>query len=258
MVADAPDENCTSLLANDPVFEISFEELDEDDKRELGDVKNAINKRKAQRSGKRKPLTHLVGRRKKPRGASSSGGGGAPPAPAEPPPGAPAPAPPAVEPPPGAPAPAMPPVVVEPEPDGLTGDYRSVRFGHGYIVYSVSLRKINAHCHVHAEPKCHCDRSVPLDGPWANPRVKGRPLGFLALWLLKARDDTSKLEHHISKKVYARPAFHVERKEARKALWALRETHPRVVELFTVERQNVPLGFLGDEPVQLYEPEDVF
>ena len=167
------------------------------------------------------------------------------------------------------PAPAPPvqqPGAILRAPGALRHSYKYVRVeGHGDIVFSTLHRKINAHCllpHIDmgAHAKCHMDRSVPVVGAIADAgdvghRVKGRPIGFLAAWLLHECD--SKLEHSLMKAQLWKPEHHETRRDARRVLWEMRHGSPDVLELFALELQEiVPADFA--DVLQLWEPESVF
>ena len=260
MVLGSEDEaESLRFLAQDPVFEMAWEEMDDDDKHELPEVKKAINRNKArvtsayQRMPKPKAKRKSFARAKgkvaskplaKPKAAPLPD---VPPVPADPP----------------SPAVLLAPAALHPL-HGMPGSYQYVPFGSGHLVFSVASRKINAHCafadHQQAKGRhfisrhCHMDRSCPEAPDFGVQRVKGRPIGLLALWLKKAADSNCKDDHHACKPVYASRAFYEERKVARSEVWALSATHPDVHTLFSIEAQ-VPNDILGDDvPPELFEP----
>ena len=111
-----------------------------------------------------------------------------------------------------------------------------------------------------AHAKCHMDRSMPEAGTIVDAgniaqKIKGRPIGLLMAWLLHASE--SKLAHKQIKTQMGRPAYHDVRKQARKDLWEKRHENPNVLELFSVEVQDIVPADFADAP-QLWEPAAVF
>lgn len=146
------------------------------------------------------------------------------------------------------------------QPPLLRGDYKYIIFCGGHIVFSESLRKINAHCgaaHSLGQQKCHMDRSAPEVPDFGAVRVKGRPLGLLALWLKDPLRSASKVEHHGRKYIYAAADFFEQRRSARAELWALRVQMPDVLNLFSIEA-HVPNDLLAGTEPSLWEPTSVF
>ena len=143
------------------MFEMAFDGMDDEDKKEHGDLKRAMDRKRTQGRGtKRKLGLPKAKPRAKAKAAVAPAPPVAPPAPPAPPPAAPAEA---------EAAPLPEPVAARPPPQ-LRGDYKYVRY-HGYhIVFSTSLKKTNAHClcaghlvpGVEVHPKCHTDRLVPF------------------------------------------------------------------------------------------------
>ena len=248
---DDREEDPVGLLAQDPLFDMCWEDMDEDDKRELGDVKKAINRRKCRADATYK----RVQARKRKRAAEEKAGrkkrkGNAAPAAAPPdaPPAVVAP----VVPPPAVVAPAPP----GPGPAGLPGGYQYVAFAGGFLVFSTVLKKINAHCELGSHNdghKCHMDRTCPEHPNFDAVKIRGRPIGLLALWLKKASVCEDKAEHHTKKALYAAPAYHAERARAREELWAMRHGLYGVEDMFSVEAA-VPIALLGGVEPHLWEP----
>ena len=176
---------------------------------------------------------------------------------------APAAAPPAA--PPAVVAPVVPPPAVVapappgPGPAGLPGGYQYVAFAGGFLVFSTVLKKINAHCELeahndaHMHIKCHMDRTCPEHPNFDAVKIRGRPIGLLALWLKKASDCADKAEHHTKKALYAAPAYHAERAKAREEVWAMRHGVDGVEDMFSVEAA-VPIALLGGVDSHLWEP----
>ena len=95
------------------------------------------------------------------------------------------------------------------------------------------------------------DRSCPADPNLGELRLKGRPIGLLALWLKKPGSNMG--EHVENKKSYATPAHYADRVAARTELWELRHVFPVITELFEIEAK-LPDDMLGDTPGALWEP----
>ena len=99
---------------------------------------------------------------------------------------------------------------------------------------------------------------IPED-PCTSNKSKGRPLGFLYLWLkytaAACHKDSDKSFHTDLKKVLNTEAYHDERKQARSELWAMRATHPQVLDLFALE-QAPSADYLGTP--ELHEPSLIF
>ena len=271
---DVAPSDVLALLPSDPLFEVTWDEMDTDDKQELGDVKKAVERHKAKATyhlkRKAKEEAFKANKRASLAAAAKAKAGGPPPEAKAPPPIADGPPPAAKAPPPkaGGPPPAKaggqpvapPPAVPKAKagPPHMRGDYQYVEFAGGFLVFSVALKKVNAHCEVDSHKidfmmqtcTCHMDRSIPLD-PILNGRtVKGRPLGLLALWLKRGHEPEhgTKDSHQASKKVLCGAAFQEDRKAARAELWALRGNAPDIQQLFDLE--------VGDDP--LMEPLEVF
>ena len=259
------------LLARDEIFETTFAELDDEDKRELPNVKKALHHHRLRANSSHKSRLQAEAKAKataKAKAAPKAAG----PAPAPPPP---LPAPVPVPPPP--PAPIVPAKAAAPKPKAkaqakalpgvpiLHGDYRYISFCGGHIVFSSALRKINAHCldavHV-TDPlmrsqKCHFDRTVPEHPNLFEFRVKGRPLGLLALWLKLSDASAERSDHAAAKADYAQEGFYDERRLAREELWATRLHDPIVLNLFALEAR-VPDELRGAVQEELWEPRRVF
>ena len=259
----APD--AASLLAHDPLVELTFEELDQENKHELGDLKKAINRKKARTSGtKRKAMATAWAKAKaKAKAKVAPKALAAPKAAAPVPEAAPVAKAPAV-----APKAAAAKPKAAPAPLALAGDYEYLEFAGSHIVFSEGLKKINGHClnegHLLSPlgltQKCHLDRSVPAEVNWKEPRCKGRPIGLIALWLKIAGEHVSKEGpggHAEQKRVLAAVQYHEERRQARAELWALRHEDPKIARLFSVEAP-VPLDILGAMEDALWEPQTVF
>ena len=134
---DEPPEDGIALLAQDPLFEMAWYEMEEDNKQEFGDIKKAMTKQRCK--------THASCKKRKLR-AKAKAVAKAKAAPLFAPPPIPA-----VE--------AEPPQDAHPmpAPPAPRGHYEYVSFGGGHIAFSEILRKINAHClHPdHQTNKCH-------------------------------------------------------------------------------------------------------
>jgi len=153
VLKDLPPECGISMLAQDPFFEFAFDELELDNRQELGDIKKALDRQKSRnhtvaRSQKRRAEAKVRAKAKAVAKAKVA------PAPAGPP---------VIEPlvAPVDPALAGPPPVVAPPaaPVAYGRGYEYIAFAGGHIVFSDSFFKINAHC-LHAEHqtnKCHLD-----------------------------------------------------------------------------------------------------
>ena len=257
VLAHTPTKESLELLVHDPLFDMTWDEMDDDDKTELADVKKAINRRRSQAGGKKRKLAGKPRFRPKAKakmsppnvapvvadvahpGASSSDG-------------------------------AVP--ILQPNicvgglaPPSLRGDYKYIVFAGGHIVFSVRLRKMNAHCyhedHIKSDTRqrqtCHMDRSVPEEPDFLAQRVKGRPLGLLALWLKDPLASDGKQAHHEHKSVYASLEFQEERRLARAELWAARHQNTDIEILFSIEAA-VPDALLAGVESPLWEPSCVF
>ena len=251
LASDVGGKTVTELLTADPLFEMPWDEMDDAEKHEHGDIGKAINRKRAPK--RKVPFAKANARPKKKAKAKAKASIAPPPAPVVPP--APPPAP--VEPP--APPPA--PHAVALPPPAIRGDYKVVAFCGGYIKYSPSKKTIDAHCHCDGHnlvvdgvrKKCKMDRTVPWDANFNATRVKCRPIGLIALWLKEAAISTSKEEHDTCKTICADVESREERAKAREDLWAMRHTDPNIAELFEVEAK-VPPALLGGVEDALWEP----
>jgi len=236
------------ILVNDPLFDMTWDELDDDDKHELGDVKKAINRKRAYAPrGHRRPVGRAKAKaRAKPKPAPRPPVVAPDPVPVDP---APEPVPP--------PVPAPPPI--------LRGDYKYVPFHGGHIVFSGIAKKINGHClnvdHNHGAElltqKCHMDRSVPDVANFTVQRVKGRPIGVIGLFLIDPLGSGNKGDHNTNKAVYCTDAYFNERRDVRAEIWNMRHEHPDVVNLFGMESKVPEELLMGIEP-ELWEPRTPF
>ncbi len=168
VLKDLPPENSISLLAQDPFFELAFDDLDPDNKKELPDIKKALDRQKTR--------NHAVARQQKRKAeakAKAVAKAKVAPPPAEPPPVLAPPAAPVDPLPLGPPpelalvpaAPAAPKAKAKAAPKALAygGNYEYTEFAGGHIVFSDVLFKINAHClHTdHQTDKCHLVNCLP-------------------------------------------------------------------------------------------------
>ena len=257
------------LLADDPMVEATFDELDPDDKQELSHVKKALDKKKISAHhatrGMKRTRDGQFRRRPKAKAKAKAKAAGAPTPSAPPAVVPPAPAPPvhpAVEPP--VPAPPEPPAVVLPVPPAVAPSVRG-RYGKHYkyieipdvgdLVFSERMRKMNAHCLCagHQTTKCHMDRTIPETVCYNAAKFKGRFVGFHLAWLHSAAPD--KACHDDLKKTVGDPIFVEERRSRRAELWARRHDNPDINELFALEVPP-PADYVG-EP-ELWEPDSVF
>jgi hypothetical protein len=115
----------------------------------------------------------------------------------------------------------------------------------GQFVFDVQRKKLNAHCHqaAHAllSQTCHMDRTC--EGSGLRTRSgQGRPLGFLAAWLLRGPKCSVKELHSNLKKTLGTRTFQEERLAARQYL----KQFPEFQILFELERP--PRDGEGEEP----------
>ena len=266
----SPDKGA-DLLAQDPFFEMAFDELEIENRQELRDVKQALDRHKSRSTAIARGVKRKVAARAKSKAVAKAKTGPAPPVAKAAPPAIDAKAAPPVKAaaPPVAPK-AAPMVVPKALPiafgAGLYGgSYEYIEYAGGHIVFSEVLQKINFHCkHVlHQTMKCHMDRSIPSrEVDFAKPgRTKGRPLGLGPLWLQMGDQANvnccaDKAAHDLLKATLAEPHYHEQRKNARKNLWNRRFECPEIVRLFAVEADisNVPLAVLNGIAPELWEP----
>ena len=120
------------LLAEEPLFEMTWDEMDDDDKKEHGDLKKAISRQRVQKRGTKRQFACKAKAKSK---AKAKAG--------PPPPPSPPPLPPLAE----IEAVLLAPVGPPPSsPHVMKGDYKYVSFRGCHIVFSADLKKINAHC----------------------------------------------------------------------------------------------------------------
>ena len=158
--------------------------------------------------------------------------------------------------------PAVVPVVLSHAPPRSYGNhymYVTVLGGRGDIVISPTMRKMNAHClgfaHNFDKTKCHLDRSIPPEGTEQRGRLfKGRPIGLLMYWLQYG--PCTRVEHGLCKKDVAGPGYRGRREDARKLLWEMRQEHPLVANIFSIELP--PPSDVAASVPELWEPEEVF
>jgi hypothetical protein len=155
VLKDTPPESGVALLAQDPFFEYAFDELEQDNRQELQDVKKALDKQKSRSTA----VTRNLKRKQDAKAKAVAKAKAAPAAKAGPPPAAKA------GPPPAAAAKAAPVAVAKALPKApgpapmYGGNYEYIVFATGHIVFSEILLKINAHCRHedHQTNKCHLE-----------------------------------------------------------------------------------------------------
>ena len=250
------DDGC-KLLADDPMFELTFEELDHDERQELADVKKALDRKKTSahvaHCHARKRAADAIEAKAKAKAKAAAKAKAKPKAAAKAPPAVP----PAV---PAAAAKAKPKAaVVLPGRACSSAGHRSrgklkyVMYGDlGVIGYSAETHMIEATCTRHA---CTLHRCVPTEIDAIGDRTRGRVIGLMCAWLDEASNAAvdSREIHNVDKKYLCLAGSSGRRRAARELLWGKRVDQPNIHELFAVEA-TVPDAILGGMQAELWEP----
>ena len=101
------------------------------------------------------------------------------------------------------------------------------------------------------------DRSVRDVANFTAPRVKGRPIGLIGLFLIDPLRSGSKDGRNRNKAQYCTDAHFHERRDVRAEIWNMRHEYPDIVTLFGMESKAPEELLMGIEP-GLREPRTPF
>ena len=136
------------------------------------------------------------------------------------------------------------------------GAWRQVAFeDYGFFAFDANSGRLNAHCicprHVGRHARCHTDK-VTTASTRKGAEGQGRPLGFLAAWLMDSSLHSSKEDHQASKRSLGSEDSYEKRLEARMYLRILAGRDPDVQALFAQERPaTAGEDAMGGEPLSV-------